>query len=265
MTAITEATMRRFWAKVAIDPAGHLLWTANKSRGGYGLFRAGDSTVIAHRFAYEALVGAIPEGMQLDHLCRIRHCVAPNCLEPVTPRENTLRSEGLAALNAVKTHCLNGHPFDENNTYINCHGNRQCRECQRVYDRAYQAQRRLTHKDVINAQSRARYATRDDAWKDATNAAVRARRAARNAAAPPDPLVVGILALFKANGTEGLTAPQVARAVFEAESVSRAQLEKVRSRLDKLAGDDRLIRHDGLGKTSPATYYPGATVRGEAS
>jgi hypothetical protein len=77
--------------------------------------------------------------LQLDHLCRVRHCVYPAHLEPVTPRENVLRGETVAASNARKTHCLRGHPFDEVNT---CHwqsrpGRRDCRECKRDHTRAY--------------------------------------------------------------------------------------------------------------------------------
>lgn len=249
MTTITESDMRRFWAKVAIDPAGHLLWTANKGNGGYGLFRVGSRNLLAHRFSYEALVGPIPDGLQIDHLCRIRACVAPDCLEPVTPRENTLRGNTSAAANAAKTHCLNGHPFDEQNTRIDSHGKRQCRECQRAYDRAYKAQLRLTHRDTLNARTRARYADRTREWKDATNAAVRARRAARKA---PDELVPQIVQVTAAGGS--LTAPQVARLVFDRQDVSRAQVERVRSRLDKLVADGRLQRLGRAGRTTSDLY-----------
>mgnify|MGYP001608583411 CR=1 FL=1 len=81
----------RFWAKVLVGD-GCWDWQASKTPGGYGSFRAADRTVCAHRFSYELLVGPIPEGLDLDHLCRNKGCVNPEHLEPVTRRENMLRA-----------------------------------------------------------------------------------------------------------------------------------------------------------------------------
>lgn len=72
---------------------------------------------MAHRVAFELWVGEIPPGLVLDHTCRVRHCVAPEHLEAVTQVENVLRSRGLPAIHAAKTHCHRGHAFDEQNTY----------------------------------------------------------------------------------------------------------------------------------------------------
>jgi len=88
------------------------------------------------------LVGPIPAGLQLDHLCRNRACVRPDHLEPVRSRENTLRGFGPSAINARKTVCAHGHPFDEANTGRSPNGRRFCRECGRIRARAYQARRR---------------------------------------------------------------------------------------------------------------------------
>ena len=120
-----------FWAKVdKSDPEGCWLWTGALSDG-YGSFGIeGHRTKGAHRYAYETLVGPVPSGLQLDHLCRVRNCVNPDHLEPVTQRENLLRSEGAAARNARKTHCENGHPFDDENT-SSTNGKRRCRACGR--------------------------------------------------------------------------------------------------------------------------------------
>jgi hypothetical protein len=73
----------------------------------------------------------LPKGWEPDHLCGNPSCWEPAHLEPVTQRENTLRSNNSAAQNARKTHCVNGHPFDEANTY-RARGRRYCRACRRV-------------------------------------------------------------------------------------------------------------------------------------
>ena len=107
----------RFWSKV--DTGGECwLWLASLYPGGYGNFWDGTRHVRAHRWAYERLVGPIPEGLQLDHLCRVRVCVNPDHLEPVTNRENIMRGEGLTAKQARQTHCKRGHEFTEANTYL---------------------------------------------------------------------------------------------------------------------------------------------------
>lgn len=130
--------MERFWNKVDLTaPNGCWMWTAAIDRHGYGKFWLGGRTVRAHRFSYESLVGPIPGGLELDHLCRVRACVNPTHLEPVTHRENTLRGDTLTARHAAKTHCLRGHPYDEANTYVTPDGRRNCRACGRDAVRRY--------------------------------------------------------------------------------------------------------------------------------
>lgn len=121
---------QRFWEKVSKDgPGGCWLWTANLSGGGYGNFHLDGRERVAHRLAYEWLVGPIPEGLDLDHLCRVRRCVNPAHLEPVTRRENVLRSPiAIAAQHARKTHCPAGHEYTPENTYT-YNGWRCCRRC----------------------------------------------------------------------------------------------------------------------------------------
>ena len=98
---------------------------------GYGGYTTPDSkNHKAHRFAYEMCVGEIPEGLELDHLCRERSCVNPDHLEPVTHRENSLRGKGVAAVNASRTHSPQGHPYSVENTFL-YRNTRYCRECGR--------------------------------------------------------------------------------------------------------------------------------------
>lgn len=118
---------QRFWSKV--DTTGDCwLWMARRLRG-YGKFDLGNTTAMAHRVAYELSVGPIPDGLQLDHLCRVRHCVNPAHLEPVTQRENILRSEAPCAVVMRTNKCKHGHEFTDENTYVTPAGKRQCRVC----------------------------------------------------------------------------------------------------------------------------------------
>ena len=127
---------QRFWTKVRKSP-GCWQWTDKPGDHGYGTLSIDNRTHLAHRLAYEWLVGEIPAGSQLDHLCRNRSCVNPTHLEVVAQRENILRGTSPSALNAVKTHCDHGHEFDAANTYIRPdNGARMCRECKRIRDRA---------------------------------------------------------------------------------------------------------------------------------
>lgn len=111
---------QRFWAKVdRTSPDGCWLWTGAIYGNGYGhAFRSGRHRA-AHRVSYELSVGPIPEGMDLDHLCRVRHCVNPAHLEPVSRRENLLRGDTTNARNAAKTHCKRGHPLTPENVFPN--------------------------------------------------------------------------------------------------------------------------------------------------
>ncbi len=118
----------QFWSRVdRSDPTGCWPWKGNTTSDGYGTF-----TALAHRMSYELTYGAIPPDRVVDHLCRTRDCQNPDHLEAVTRGENVLRGEGLSAVNARKTHCLRGHPFDETNTYHHG-GQRHCRSCRATY------------------------------------------------------------------------------------------------------------------------------------
>lgn len=123
--------MKRFWDRVNKTKTCWL-WTGGLKSGGYGSFYSDGRSHAAHRFAYELEVGPIPEGLTLDHLCRVRTCVNPLHLEPVTRKVNTLRGIGPTALHKRKTRCPEGHEYDETNTRIRPNGGRDCRECHRT-------------------------------------------------------------------------------------------------------------------------------------
>ena len=135
----------RFWSKVE-RPNGSDCWNwiGGSTRDGYGQFHPFRlrGKVQAHRYAYEFMVGPIPEGLTLDHLCRNRACVNPRHLEPVTHRVNILRGTGQSARNLKKTHCAQGHEYTKENTYIRYDGRRVCRVCQRKWMREKMRRRR---------------------------------------------------------------------------------------------------------------------------
>ena len=128
--------VERFWKHV--DKSGDCwLWTGGLTPEGYGKFWLNGKHVGAHRVAYALATGGLPDRERhLDHLCRVRHCVRREHLEPVTVRETLMRGPTtLAAVNAAKTHCRNGHEFTDANTYRAPGGQRMCRECMRASDR----------------------------------------------------------------------------------------------------------------------------------
>lgn len=106
-------------------------------RTGYGALRVDGKMLRAHRVSYEAFVRPIPDGLEIDHLCRNRACVNPDHLEPVTAQVNNQRSP---LTHGKETHCPYGHAYDAANTYVRS-GRRFCRTCRPVYMAAY---RRMT-------------------------------------------------------------------------------------------------------------------------
>ncbi len=154
-------TNEEFDLRWQVEPnTGCWLWLGHIDCGGYGRF----SSSRAHRVSYERFKGPIPDGYEIDHLCKQRCCCNPDHLEAVTPRENNLRSESPAAKHARKTHCPRGHAYDEANTMHHRKSPtvvaRVCRACARVFgpkrQRRYQerlAALGLTRKDRARGHS----------------------------------------------------------------------------------------------------------------
>jgi len=131
------------------QPTACWLWEGGR-RGRYGKTKCDGAQWLTHRLAYTLVKGPIPEGLQLDHLCRTPLCFNPLHLEAVTARVNSLRSSSVAAKNAVKTHCKRGHSLSGRNLYVHMrdgHPVRSCRTCRkdtcREYDRAKRSERHL--------------------------------------------------------------------------------------------------------------------------
>lgn len=123
-----------FARKVQFVPGGCWLWTGHTRKDGYGVVDERGKKYLAHRVSYLLLRGEIPTDT-LDHVCRNKTCVNPHHLEAVSRGENVMRGETISARNAAKTHCVKGHPFDEENTRVSYFAGRaprrSCRACDR--------------------------------------------------------------------------------------------------------------------------------------
>jgi hypothetical protein len=154
---------RRFWSRVKADNSGHWLWVGGLRDNGYGMFavRKPDgrwTQTTAQRFAYQDLKGSIPDGYEVDHLCRVRHCVRPEHLEAITVEENRKRRDRKVIFNVPldfkplpiipskptpppkidrSKYCLNGHEYAIAGKIPNGKGRTgkaifTCAECRRI-------------------------------------------------------------------------------------------------------------------------------------
>ena len=173
--------MKRFWSKVNKNgplPPKHpelgpcWIWTAGCSGDGYGAFWLLGKIVRAHRLSLTFSGVDIPEGMQPDHLCEITKCVRPSHLNVTTPQNNVLRTDSPPAVNARKTHCINGHPLSGDNLVVIPNRRRQCLECRRDNRRRF----RSRHRKEENIKARERALKYYYANRSRINAARRAAR-----------------------------------------------------------------------------------------
>lgn len=121
-------TMERFWIKVE-KTDGCWNWLGHHIKQGYARFRYNGGPGYAHRYSYELHKGAIPPGLQIDHLCRNRGCVNPDHLRAVTVKEN-LATRVMCADPRKRRACNAGHPYLDGSYYMLKTGSRRCKECQ---------------------------------------------------------------------------------------------------------------------------------------
>lgn len=149
-----EFVLSRIKSRINITSSGCWEWQGPKSHNGYGVLSLPQNLKEllgsrVHRITYQIYVGDIPEGLQLDHLCRNRPCVNPQHVEPVTAKENIRRGETGKhnkhrgwLYQRMTTACVHGHPYDEKNTRI-YKGKKDCRECDRIRSRKKTEKRRM--------------------------------------------------------------------------------------------------------------------------
>jgi hypothetical protein len=140
----------RFYARPD-EATGCWIWTGTRTRHGYGVVwdRSQGRNRKAHRVAYEELIGPIPDGLPLDHLCRNPPCCNPAHLEPVTPQINSLRGETIAAVHAAAIQCPQGHEYTPENTYSSKRGERDCRICRRTRGREWARRKRAERRGLV--------------------------------------------------------------------------------------------------------------------
>lgn len=143
MMTMTLPARERFVTKIDFGESNDncWLWDAGKTTAGYGIFWNGTTMQAAHIFSYQMFRGPVPEGLQLDHLCRVRHCVNPQHLEPVTQMENMRR--GMTwEFNRRKTQCPRGHLYTSDNLINAASGKRRCKACERERSNKYNKRKR---------------------------------------------------------------------------------------------------------------------------
>jgi hypothetical protein len=137
-------SLDRLLQSVRKDEAGCWIWQGQLGSCGYGRVYHDGKMRSAHRAAWTLVNGPIPQGLEIDHLCRVRNCINPSHLEAVTHAENCQRGTAglnLAAFQRAKTHCPQGHPYSGENLYLPPSGGRICRTCRQIAVRRWQREK----------------------------------------------------------------------------------------------------------------------------
>ncbi len=140
---MTRTVIEVLLGNTAKSQDGCIVWTGMKNGYGYGVIDWQGRRLMVHRVIYEMARGPIPEGLQIDHLCRVRNCVNPNHMEPVAPKENVRRGI-VGGFGTCRTHCPAGHLFSGGNLYMTPSGGRRCRICARIHSRRHRAKKAVT-------------------------------------------------------------------------------------------------------------------------
>ena len=147
-----STVMTRIHTRV-VRPMGHdgcWIWMGALNGCGYAQIKCEEVRMMVHRITYQHHRGPIPEGLELDHKCRVRFCVNPYHLEPVTTKTNILRGFGRGAIEARMTHCKNGHPLEGANLLVRKNGHRRCRICLRAWFRDWYKRKRNEHANKLS-------------------------------------------------------------------------------------------------------------------
>jgi hypothetical protein len=131
---------------IPVPFCGCIIWLGAVNEDGYGnIGKTTNRSGMAHIAAWELANGPVPDGLELDHLCRVRSCINVDHLEPVTHEENVRRGDHLTwrlKRRVRRTHCRNGHEATPDTIYWNTEGHLKCRECIRLVNRRQYLKRR---------------------------------------------------------------------------------------------------------------------------
>jgi hypothetical protein len=140
--SLNAVTLQHFFSKITVNENLCWVWNGELDIGGYGSVRINGVLMATHRVMYLLEHKSIPEGKELDHLCRNRLCCNPSHLEAVTHRENMLRGQNPSAENAKKSLCKRGHKLEGSNLLPRSDGGRDCRICSRIRGKKFRDNRR---------------------------------------------------------------------------------------------------------------------------